>query len=310
MIGQHPEMHAFPELQVFGHGSLLDMLIQNQGSLDRMGSPGSIRSIAEVHEHIQNNESCTRAWLWIQKHAHMTPIEFFNYLREKISPLIAVEKTPPNTLQMSRLREIIKAYPNAKYLHLTRSVIGNHNSLKEYLASMDKLLKSKSSDKLTAKTVSRQYPASIWLVSHRNILTAHPIVKQGNYLRVKGEDILKNPLKMLRQLCQWMEIDSSPSCVQAMMRPHESPYACIGPRIAYGGNDGKFMRQPVLKLKATEADKFCSFQEAPNAKALQLDDASMFTKYKLLSPEDSIQINQWMNHVYGEVGAMQLRLGY
>jgi len=310
MIGQHPEMHAFPELQVFGHGSLLDMMTQNQESLDRMGSPGSIRSIAEVHEQLQTNESCTRAWLWIQKNAHMTPVEFFDYLREKINPLIAVEKTPPNTLKISRIREIMTAYPNARYLHLTRSVIGNHRSLKEYLASMDKLLKSKDSDQLTAKAISRQYPASIWLVSHHNILTTKPIIKQGHYLRVKGEDILNSPFKMLRQFCQWMEIDSSSSCIEAMMRPHESPYACIGPRIAYGGNDGKFMRQPVLNLKPPKPDQVYSFREAPNAKQIQLVDSSLLTKYKELSTEDSNQIGQWMTHLYGEIEAMQFRLGY
>jgi hypothetical protein len=131
MIGQHPEMHAFPELQVFGHESLLDMMIRNL-DLNRMASPGSIRSIAEVHEQVQTNESCTRAWLWIQKHSDMSPVDFFNYLREQIDPLIAVEKTPPNTLKISRLGQIITAYPNAKFLHLTRSVVGNHKSLQEY----------------------------------------------------------------------------------------------------------------------------------------------------------------------------------
>jgi hypothetical protein len=95
-----------------------------------------------------------------------------------------------------------------------------------------------------------------------------------------------------------------------MMRPHESPYACIGPRIAYGGNDGKFMRQPVLKLKPPKTDQVYSFREAPNAKQIELVDSSLFTKYKELSTEDSKQIGQWMTHLYGEIEAMQFRLGY
>jgi hypothetical protein len=309
MIGQHPEMHAFPELQVFGHESLLDMMIQNL-DLNRMASPGSIRSIAEVHEQVQTNESCTRAWLWIQKHSDMSPVDFFNYLREQIDPLIAVEKTPPNTLKISRLGQIITAYPNAKFLHLTRSVVGNHKSLQEYLADMLKLLKSVDSEQPTAQNVYREYPASIWLVSHRNILSVKPIIKQGHYLRLKGEDVLNKPSGILRQLCQWMEIDSSPSCIEAMMRPHESPYACIGPRIAYGGNDGKFMRQPVLRLKPPKTDEVCSFRETPNAKQLQLDNPSLFAKYKQLSSEDSTQIEKWMSHLYCEIKSMQIRLGY
>lgn len=310
IIGQHPEMHAFPELQVFGMENLLDMMIRNQESLNRLASPGSIRSLAEVHEQQQTNESCARAWLWIQKHAYMSPVEFFDYLRKQIDPLIAVEKTPINTLKVSRLRDIIAAYPNAKFLHLTRSVIGNHKSLKEYLAEKDKFAIARSSSKPLTKILARQYPASIWYLSHRNILTVRPIIKTGNYLRIKGEDLLNSPFTILRNFCQWMGIDSSLSCIEAMLRPHESPYACIGPRIAHGGNDAKFMRQPVLRLKPSKTDKVKSFRQPADAKQLDFEKATLAIGSKQLSPQDMISFEKWRNHLYREIEAMQVRLGY
>lgn len=310
MIGQHPEMHAFPELQIFGHDRLLDMLIKNQESLNRMASPGAIRAIAEVHEQVQSNESCTRAWLWMLKHSQMSPKDFFDYLRGKISPLIAIEKTPPNTLKMSRLRQIVSAYPNAKYLHLTRSAKGNDKSLREYLDEMCKLLGKPIAVDDLSMDILKEYPASIWLASHRNILNARPVIKPGNYLRVKGEDILNKPIEMLRNICKWIGVDSKDACLEAMMRPHESPYAYIGPRIAYGGNDGKFMRQPVLRLKSRRNNIEHSFQEAINARHLNLHETSLFTLQSELTELDIRRIEQWMNHLYIEVMAMQKRLGY
>lgn len=310
IIGQHPEMHAFPELQIFGRDSVLDMMLRNQESLNRLASPGAIRSVAEVHEHSQTNESCTRAWLWLQKHSHMTPVEFFNYLRKQIDPLIAIEKTPINTLKISRLSKIISTYPNAKFLHLTRSVVANHKSLKEYLAEKEKFFVSEDAEQLNAKAPSRDYTASIWLVSHRNILTLRPTINPSNYLRIKGEDILKSPFKILQHFCQWMGIDSSSSCINAMLRPHESPYACIGPRIAHGGNDSKFMRQPVLRLRPSQPGHEHSFRETINPHKVDLDNTRPFQKNKQFSDEDLRRIRQWVDHLYHEVQAMQLRLGY
>lgn len=303
-------MHAFPELQVFGRSSLLDMMIRNQESLNRLASPGSIRSIAEVHEQEQTNESCTRAWLWIQKHSYMSPVDFFNYLRLQVSPLIAVEKTPVNTLKISRLKEIITAYPNAKFLHLTRSVVGNYKSLKEFLGEKDKFVIDEDSDQPSSKALSMEHPASIWHASHRNILTIRPLIKPTNYLRIKGEDLLNSPNEILCQFCEWMGIDSGLSAIQAMLRPHESPYACIGPRIAHGGNDGKFMRQPVLRLKPAKHDQVKTFHQAPDAKSLQLDKASLVEKYKHLTSEETKHIERWATHLFQEIEAMQTRLGY
>ena len=124
MIGQHPELHAFPELQIFNVPTLGDMMERNRKRYNRLASPGSIRSIAEVHEQKQTDESCTRAWLWLQQRAGWSPVDFFNYLREQIDH--AIEKTPFNCKRA--LETIIRTYqmPN---IYITRSVNGNAKSL-------------------------------------------------------------------------------------------------------------------------------------------------------------------------------------
>lgn len=311
MVGQHPELHAFPELQVFNEECLADMMKKNRDRYNRLASPGSIRAVAEVHEEEQTDESCTRAWLWLQKHAGWSPSQFFDYLRERIDPQIAVEKTPYNSARGAILEKILRTYPNAKYLHLTRSINGNSKSLKEFLKSQDEFLGRKEDKNLTGRALTREFPASIWYTCHRNILSIKPLIKETNFLQIKGEDLLNHPETVLKHFCTWMNIDTSTTSINAMLRPHESPYAYIGPKIAGGGNDGKFMRQPVLKLKKTnQSKKVTTHQEATKDQYSKFDFEQFFGKHKTLSKGELQQVERWYTQLTKEICSMQARLGY
>jgi len=308
MIGQHPQLHAFPELQIFIDETMEEMITRNQERFRRLASAGAIRSIAQVHEQQQTDESCTRAWLWIQKHRHWTSREFFNYLLGKIDPLIGIEKTPVNTWKLSRLQRILRWYPNAKFLHLTRSVNSNAKSLTEFIKEQDKLLKRKPSNELTGRALSREYPASVWHICHRNIMTIRPLIKQGNYIRVKGEDLLNQPKTILTLLCNWLNIDHNDTAIEAMLRPHESPYAFVGPRIAVGGNDGKFMRNPVFRQKINANNE--TYKDKAKSTHVELNYKDFFSQYKKLSENDLRCIQQWKSQISSEITTMQSKLGY
>lgn len=311
MIGQHPELHAFPELQIFNVPTLGDMMARNRKRYNRLASPGSIRSIAEVHEQKQTDESCTRAWLWLQQRAEWNPVDFFNYLREQIDPQIAIEKTPFNTCNARALETIIRTYPNAKYLHLTRSVNGNAKSLKEFLKDQDQALGRKKSKQLTSRDLTREYPACIWYTCHRNILNIKSLVIESNFIQIKGEDLLNHPERVLRSFCTWMNIDTTATSIDSMMRPHESPYACVGPKIAGGGNDGKFMRQPVLKLRNTKQSKgLHTHTERAEDQHYKFDFERFFKEYKELPEHELKGIERWHAQLSAEIYTMQERLGY
>jgi hypothetical protein len=47
-------------------------------------------------------------------------VEVMDYLRQLISPQIAIEKTPEISYSGQALARCISAYPNSRYLHLTR----------------------------------------------------------------------------------------------------------------------------------------------------------------------------------------------
>ena len=311
IIGQHPELHAFPELQIFNEETVGDMIEKNKRRYKRLASPGSIRSIAEIHEQKQTDESCTRAWLWLQKHAEWNAQQLFDYLREKVDPKIAVEKTPFNSCKGRTLEKIICTYPKAKFLHLTRSINGNAKSLDEFLRDQDVFLNRKKTKELSDRALSREYPASIWYSCHRNILQLKSLIDEENFLHIKGEDLLNHPKTILKQFCVWMNIDTSETSINSMLRPHESPYACVGPKIAGGGNDGKFMRQPVLKLKHTSQNKeFKTHREDAKEEYYNFNFKTFFSQYKELSDLEIKQIERWYKQLSYEIRTMQERLGY
>jgi hypothetical protein len=66
-------------------------------------------------------------------------------------------------------------------------------------------------------------------------------------MRIKGEDVLSEPDLYLPQVAEWLGLRTDPEAIDAMKHPENSPYACIGPAPARGGNDGKFMRSPKLR---------------------------------------------------------------
>ena len=96
-----------------------------------------------------------------------------------------------------------------------------------------------------------------------------------------------------------------------MLRPHESPYACVGPKIAGGGNDGKFMRQPVLKLKHTSQNtEFKTHREDAKEEYYNFNFKTFFSQYKELSDLEIKQIERWYKQLSYEIRTMQERLGY
>ena len=108
-----------------------------------------------------------------------------------------------------------------------------------------------------------------------------------------------------------MNIHASPTSINAMLRPHESPYAFVGPKIAIGGNDGKFMRQPVLRLENTTLQESTqTFKEDASNEYHELDYENFFKKYKSMSSRELQHVARWCAQLSSEIHAMQLRLGY
>ncbi len=241
MIGEHPDIYGFPELHIFV-GDTVQQVIEFEKDHNKRhaaGPPGLIRTIAQLHDGIQTNGTAFRAMGWINEHRDWSTKQMMDYLAEKVAPKIGLEKSPPNSQKMQFLERAYASYPDAFFLHLTRHPVSTRSSWSEFVEN-----------KATRKDGGRDDRMDRlvgWYLMHSNIMKFTATLPLGQSLRIKGENVLSEPETYLPQVAEWMGIRTDPEAIDAMLHPENSPYACVGPDAARGGNDPKFMRSPKLR---------------------------------------------------------------
>jgi hypothetical protein len=124
----------------------------------------------------------------------------------------------------------------------------------------------------------------------------------GQSMRIKGENLLSEPEVYLPQIAQWMGLCFDENILNKMMHPENSPYACVGPVPARGGNDSKFMRSPKMRhgrVKEPSLKKF--FEDHPDFNWVvpevleQLEDAPELLTSRQSLNEELFQLA----HVFG-----------
>lgn len=96
-----------------------------------------------------------------------------------------------------------------------------------------------------------------WHSTHKMIDALARELSLGQMMRIRGEDLLRDLRLYLPQICEWLGIRADAKALAAMLRPEDSPYACLGPtRARYGANPG-FLANPALDF-----DRLANIPEA------------------------------------------------
>lgn len=242
MIGQHPELVGFPELKLFCcptidelEASLPDYWIQ-RGVTHR--SPGLVRAVAQFEFGDQTLDSLTAARKWLQARRHWSGADVLDVLLTRVSPRIAVEKSPDNVLSDEALERMSSAYPRARYLHLTRHPLTTQRSMQEHRA------RTVPEDPQRDEPM---YGIASWYSTHRRILLFGLNLPSHRYLRVKAEDLLNDSESQLKSIAAWLEVRTDTAAIEAMKHPEASPFSTFGPADSgvEGGNDPGFLRDPI-----------------------------------------------------------------
>ena len=96
-------------------------------------------------------------------------------------------------------------------------------------------------------TVDPQY---LWYGIQSNILEFLKTVPADRQIRLRGEDVLNEPQLYFEKVCRWLNLAWDESVFQAMLRPQDSPYACLGPYRASLGNDPNFLKSPTYRYRS------------------------------------------------------------
>jgi len=240
MIGQHPQVYGLPEVNLSHVDTLGELLGSLSGPLEFLMA-GLLRVLAQLHEGNQTEAAALRARQWVVQRSHWTTQQMFAHIQQQVGPRVLVEKSPLNTLKLDHLQRLLRIFPRASFLHLTRHPRTAGKSSLE-------LRKSLRGGRIEGfpNRVREIDPEKSWLRSQTHIMEFSRELALGQYMRIKAEMLLRDPRKYLTQICDWLGLATDPASIEAMLHPETSPFACMGPPSAMFGNDPNFLKNPVL----------------------------------------------------------------
>ncbi len=253
MIGQHPQIYGLPEVNLSHVDTLGEMLGTLSGPLE-IFMAGLLRVLAQLHEGEQTEASVQRARQWIMQRSHWTTGQMFAHIQDQVGPLVLVEKSPLNTLKIEHLQRLLKLFPKASFLHLTRHPRTAGKSSLE----LRKSLREGRVEGHPSGRVREIDPEKIWLRSQTHIMEFSRDLAVGQYMRIKAEVLLRDPRTYLAQICEWLGISQDAASIDAMLHPETSPFACMGPPNARLGNDPNFLKNPKINF-----DRLARISEPP-----------------------------------------------
>ncbi len=249
VIGQHPDCYGLPELNLF-IGHTIGEAWDNDATRDGHPMQGLKRVIAELHHGTQTDETVEEAIAWIEARRDWTARQMMDHIQEQVGDRILVDKSPANVIHPAVLSHVVRSFPNANYLQLLRHPRTRGKSQMTHWENAQ------------AKRIFRGKGASAtpdvefkWSGTHAMIRALASELSLGQLLWIRGEDLLRELRVYLAQIAQWLGIRDDDEAIEAMLRPEDSPYACVGPEKAkYGANAG-FLKAPALDFERLAAMK-------------------------------------------------------
>lgn len=247
MLGQHPQAFGLPELCLFNVERLVDLWVGVEGENAERGAMarhGLLRAVSEIYCGEQSSATVNMARAWASVRETWETGQVFQELVAKIDPLVAVEKSPSYAIALPRMRGLLRAFPDARFLHLVRHPVAQCKSV---MAINDGAFTMK----VNAFEINQDYamlePQIAWHDVNLNILEFLEEVPAERQLRMRGEDIMADPERHLAEIARWAGLRDDAGAVEEMMHPERSPFACFGPISALFGNDPNFLSGPTFR---------------------------------------------------------------
>ena len=243
MLGQHPQAFGLPELCLFNVQTLGQLWVRTS---DEMGSEaktrhGLLRAVAEIYAGEQTLHSVRMAEHWCAARQHRSVASVYQELVAKVDPLMIVEKSPAYTVDPKRLRAIRKAFPDARFLHLTRHPVGQCKSVMSLYDGTFALFVN--SIEFTGRPGVRR--AAVRLARFQR---QHPELPRLGAAGAATSGARRGHDERSAANTWWdlplARAATDTDAIEEMMHPERSPFACFGPLDALFGNDPNFLSGP------------------------------------------------------------------
>ena len=238
MLGCHPELYGFPELKLFAHdtvGQLLDapprLSSFQRGDLPWDPAPGLRRAVAQLVFGDQDPPALTRAGRWLEDRRRWSTRDVLAVLLGSVAPMAGVEKSPETSFDEAGPNRALSWYPSARFIHLVRHPVASQRSLQKFLLLFDQ----------------PEVCARAWLSTHRRIAAFCAALPRGQSMLVRAEDMLTASDSFLAGIARFLEVSDDVAALDAMRHPEGSQYSLGGGPEAGAHWDPGFLASPVLR---------------------------------------------------------------
>ena len=245
MIGRHPQLYSFPDLNLFIADRVDTLMALDAEACDAplMGTylGGAVRTIAEVYFSDQGSAALAKARAWLQAHREDTTQMLMDSLLARIHPRTGVEKSARTGMSRTSMERARGFYPDARFVHLTRHPITAIESMR----NCHQPFKAHAVSAWTESSIL-SYCGRVWLHTQRSILRFTSTLAPGQSMRVRSESILRDPDEHLPRVLSWLGLPQWAGEVDLMKHPEFSPYARKLDGIR-DDSDSSFLLQPSLR---------------------------------------------------------------
>jgi hypothetical protein len=245
ILAGHPQIYGFPELRTFAGESYprtVGAMLGEQATrperparLIRAGQSGPLRSVAEVHEHSQDQRALERAYQWLMLREDWTTVELMDHLMAAVAPQITLEKSPETVWSDASLAACLASYPHARFIHLTRHPVSSQVSMHRHWAR-----------NWPDRTALVAQCASVWYLSHLRISRLLAGLAPEQWIRVRAEDLVNEPGAQLPRILNWLGLACTSEIVAGMCQTENWIYASRG-HLGLVCGDPTFLDSPKLR---------------------------------------------------------------
>jgi hypothetical protein len=245
LLAGHPQLYGLPETSLFVWDTVSEILAMpavpgTDSSGRRHTLMGLERALAQLHDGRQDQDALDRAVDWIHQRPGMSTTDVMAHLLRLIYPKIGVEKSPATVASAQALARCMRAFPNARYLHLTRHPVTTQRSMTQLYSQYLFPASMPHGERVRMCVLA-------WHTGHLRIARALQAVPQPRWLRVRAEDLIGDPRTWLPRILAWLDLRHDDAIIDRMLDTHRWEFAYWHGHIGFGGADPHFLAAPALR---------------------------------------------------------------
>jgi Sulfotransferase domain. len=212
ILAGNPGLFAPPELHLLNYVTMSQRHAALNNKWNEHLLTGTIRALmplrrCSVEEAAEFVADCERR--------DMPTHDFYALLEDLLGGRLLVDKTPIYAMHEAILRRAERDFDGPLFIHLVRHPCGMIRSFED--AKIEQLIPFMRASRFTR----RQLAELTWFVTNENIARLLADVPQERWLRVRFEDLVRDPRSSVERLCAFLKVPFA----EEMLDPYKDPDA-------------------------------------------------------------------------------------